>query len=203
MEYTVDDIKIISWPEPIRKRPSMYYRELGNEGCIWLIKEVLDSILDEKYQCKANNVEIRFTRHNEVVIEYNGIGLPYQTAKSEGIAQPVLYKSMMGLFFSGEPSEKEYKKYGHLCEIGSIFNVACKVLRIYTAKENKLYSMSFYQGCISTPLSEISIDRLVNKLQFTFDSEVIGECDIAEAMLKDIAESTQNKYQRAVIKYVD
>ncbi len=201
MEYTIDDIKIISWPEPVRKRPSMYYKHLGNEGCIWLIKEVLESILNEKYQCKAKEVEIRYTRHKEIVIEYNGRGLPIALSTSGKIPEPIVYRALMGLF-CGEFSEVDIKKYGHLAEIGSIFNAACKVLRVYTLCENKSYSMSFHQGCISTPLCESSTDSAMNKLQFTIDPDVLGNFEITETMLENIAESTQSKFQRAVVKYV-
>jgi len=89
MAYTEDDIKVLSWPEPIRKRPSLYYKCLGTEGCIWIIKEVLDSILDEKYQCKAKTVEIRFTRHKEIIIEYDGRGPSIETTISGGIPEPI------------------------------------------------------------------------------------------------------------------
>lgn len=201
MEYTADDIKIISWPEPIRKRPSMYYKYLGNEGCTWLLEEILESILDDKYLCKANAVEVRYTRHDEVIVEYNGQGIPIDISNEGGIPEPVIYRALMGLF-CGRFTEKDIKKYGHLVDIGAVLNAACKVLRIYCTDKNKYYSMSFYQGCISSPLSECSNGNGLNKIQFQLDKSVLGEFVVSNIMLKNVVKKVQSKYQNAQVHYV-
>lgn len=201
MEYTADDVKIINWPEPVRKRLSMYYKHLGNEGCFWLIEEILESILNEKYLCKASYVEVRYTRHREVVIEYNGKGIPVDVSSDGGIPEPVIYRTLMSLF-GGKLTEEDIRKYGHLIEVGSIFNAACKMLRIYCVSENKSYSVSFYQGCISSPLSESSNYSALTKLQFQLDSSVLGDFAISEHMLKSITDNMQSRYRGAEVKYV-
>src|SRR5690606_3340760 len=117
------------------------------------------------YMCKANYVEVRYTRHREVVIEYNGKGIPVDVSNDGGVPEPVIYRTLMGIP-GGKLTDEDVRKYGHLVEIGSIFNAACKVLRIYCVSDNKSYSMSFYQGCISSPLSESANDNALNKLQF-------------------------------------
>ena len=202
MQYTVDDIKVVSWPEPVRTRPSMYYRHLGNEGCTWLLEAVLESILNTKCGCNANTVEVRYTRHNEVIIEYDGQGMPANYSTEGGIPQPVIYRVLMGLSCI-ELTEEDIKKYGHLAEIGAIFNAACKVLRIYSVSKDKSYAVNFYKGCISSPLSESSDGITLNKLQFQFDVSVLGEFEISESMLKAITENLQSRYPEKQVKYVD
>jgi DNA gyrase subunit B len=201
MDYTVDDIKIISWPEPVRKRPEMYYKHLGSEGCVWLMEEILESILNEKYFCNASIVEIRYTRHDEVVVEYNGKGIPIDISNDNGIPEPIIYSTLTGLACGGY-SEEDAKKYGHLLEIGAILNAACKVLRIYCSVKNKYYGVSFYQGCISSPLRECSSGSQLNKLQFKFDSSVMGEFEVTEKMFKTVVETVQSKYKNAQVRYI-
>lgn len=200
MNYSADDIRVISWPEPVKVRPEMYFRCLGKEGCLELIEELIETILSEKYGCNASEVEVRFTRHEEVVIEYNGIGMPIKLSNIDEITQPIIYTTMMSLM-CGEPTCEDYRKYGHLVGIGPIFNAACKTLRISTWANEKSYSLSFYKGCLATLLSETSSSTNSNSLKFVFDSEVMGEFKIEEADLVHLVETLNNKYSDSTVVF--
>ena len=187
MNYTSDDIKIISWPEPIRNRPSMYLKALGKEGCMLLFEEVLETILDDQYECRADEVEIKFSRHGEIIIKYSGRGMPIELSKTNDFSHPVIYTTMMTLS-SGEFSKEDYWRYGHLVELGAIFNAVCKSLRITTVIDDKSFSLSFYKGCISNLLSENSKASERNSLRFSFDPEVMGSFEFTLADFEKVAE---------------
>ncbi len=199
MTYTADDIKIVSWPECIRNRPEMYFAHRGTEGCLWLLKELMEAILNEKYECNSTVVNLRLTRHKEIVIEYNGKGIPIENTKS-GILQPLIYKSFMTLP-GNSYQQRNYSRHGHLADIGSIFNVACKILHIKTNWQGKLYAMSFYQGCISSLLNESEAENKINSLRFVFDHGVMGDFELTSELLNKLVNNVQTKYDTADIKY--
>ena len=200
MKYTADDIKVISWPEPIRNRPGLYLKALGKEGCIALIEEILETILGDKYGCSADEVELRYTRHCEIVIVYSGIGMPVELTMIENISQPTIYRTMMSLS-NGAFSQEDYIKYGHLAELGPVFNAACKILRITTIWGINSYSLSFFNGCISSLISENSTVSEMNSLKFVFDSEVMGKFELTDNDFVGIAEKAQSKYQNSNVRY--
>lgn len=194
MEYTVDDLKIISWPEPVRVRPSLYMKELGTTGCVSIIKELLDTILSEEYWCNADNVELRFTRFKEIIIEYDGYGMPITCSNADGITQPLIYDIFMRLS-AGHFREEDYKKFGHLCEIGPIFNAVCKELQVSSIWDDKVYSLAFYKGCLSRVLSESNQVKPVNCLRFKFDEDVMGKIELGKEELEELTEDTLKKYK--------
>ena len=198
MEYTADDIKIISWPEPIRMRPYMYLKALGIEGCIALINEVMECILNDKYSCNATRVEIRLTRHKEIILEYDGLGMPLDISNIDNIPQPTIYRIFMTLC-CGELSDDYYSKFGHLAGVGPFFNAACKSLRITSIVNNRSYSLSFYKGCLSSPLAQSSSATSYNCLRFIFDPEVMGKFEMSSIDLIDIAKTNQRKYPNSKV----
>jgi len=200
MNYTADDIKIVSWPEPIRNRPGMYLDPLGKLGCIALIEEVLVTILDKKYGCAAEQVELRYTRHDEIIIEYSGSGMPVESSKIDGIIQPTIYRAMMSLS-CGAFEAKDFLRYGHLAEIGPIFNAACRVLRLTSVSAGKSYSLSFFKGCLSSLLSESSSTAELNSMRFVFDPEVMGDFELSAIDLEKIADNTLDKFENVRICY--
>ena len=196
----MDDLKILSWPDVIKNNPGRYYPYLSNEGCVWLIEKFIDSLINTKYQCHADYIEIRLTRHNEVVIEYNGKGFPISIDQQSEFPTPDIYSPLMS-FYSDKLTDNMVSKYGHLVEIGSRFNVACKTLRLFSVHKMDTYSVSFKQGCISTPLHKTKLELSLNRVQFEFDKNILGDFLLTEEMLIDIFKKCQLKHKNIKIQY--
>jgi DNA gyrase/topoisomerase IV subunit B len=193
MESTPIDIKIISWPDPIRKRPEMYLRSLGKEGCCYLLEQVLISIFDDKYQCCAESCNVVLTNPSGIIISYDGMGMPIDTEAAD-IPQPIIYRSMMTLF-GGRESDCHYKKYGHLATVGPVLNAVCRTLRLTTNVNERAYSVSFRNGCISSLLQECPITELGNSLQFEFDSGVLGNTKLSTNDARIIVDYINSCYE--------
>lgn len=200
MVYSADDIRVISWPELIRIRPLMYYSSVGQSGCIDLINQILERLVEEKYQCGATQVELRLTRHNEIIIEYDGRGMPVDSVDQDEIPQPRIYRTLMSLC-TGETTPKHFEKDGHLADIGALFNAACEALHLTTFWDEASYSVLFRQGCISTTLYKQAETSPINCLKFIFDKNVMGEFEITVTDLKDIVSIAQNKYPNSRILF--
>ena len=67
-DYGAEQIKVLDGLEAVRKRPSMYIGNTGEEGLHHLIWEVVDNSIDEALAEFCDHVEIQILQDNSVVV---------------------------------------------------------------------------------------------------------------------------------------
>ena len=162
--YGAKDIEVLEGLQPVRKRPSMYIGNTGNEGLHHLVNEVLDNSIDEVIAGHAKNIFFHYSKENYIIIKDDGRGIPidfHPKYKNKRALEIVLTKLHSG----GKFSEKVYKTSGGLHGVGiSVVNALSKKLEVKVYKKSKLYSQTYSRGVAK---NKIKIQKCNSKLKGT------------------------------------
>ena len=139
--YTEDNIRSLDWKEHIRMRPGMYIGKLGDgsspdDGIYILLKEVLDSSIDEYVMGAGKTIEISVQGTKVTVRDY-GRGIPL------GKVVDVVSKMNTG----GKYDSKAFKKSVGLNGVGTkAVNALSSYFRVESTRDSKSASAEFEQG---------------------------------------------------------
>ena len=162
--YGAKDIEVLEGLQPVRKRPSMYIGNTGDEGLHHLVNEVLDNSIDEVISGHAKNIFFHYSKENYIIIKDDGRGIPidfHPKYKNKRALEIVLTKLHSG----GKFSEKAYKTSGGLHGVGiSVVNALSKKLEVKVYKKSKLYSQTYSRGVAK---NKIKIQKCSSKLKGT------------------------------------
>lgn len=197
MEFSSDNIKIIRGLSTIRRRPDIYFKEKGRNICISLLKDIIASISEPSYHCCASIINIRALQKGGVRIKYDGAGMPSESSIVDGVSHPILYTSILSLSHR-DSKEINFRKYGHLTEVGPFLAALSQELTIETIVENKTFSVSFEFGAISSLLSE-TVQSDLNEIYVVFAPELIKEGDINSLELEQIVSWAKSKFTKTKI----
>ncbi|MCX4718450.1 ATP-binding protein [Streptomyces virginiae] len=102
--YDAGHIKVLEWPEAVRRRPGMYIGSTGERGLRQLILEVADQAVNEAVSGRAGAVGVTLLADGGVRVTDDGPGIPFAAAgDTEG---PGLEALLTQLSFGARPGDR-------------------------------------------------------------------------------------------------
>ncbi len=176
--YGAEQIKVLDGLEAVRKRPSMYIGNTGEEGLHHLIYEVVDNSIDEALAGYCDHINIVIHEDNSVTVEDNGRGIPVDKHPTEQMS--ALELVMTTLHAGGKFDHSTYKVSGGLHGVGvSVVNALSKHTVAQIQRNGKIYRQSYEYGIRSSELEEIGVsEQTGTKIYFAPDPEIFSETTV-------------------------
>jgi DNA gyrase subunit B len=201
--YGAEQIKVLDGLEAVRKRPSMYIGNTGEEGLHHLIWEVVDNSIDEALAGFCTRIKVTIHPDNSVSVEDDGRGIPVDMHPTEKMS--ALELVMTTLHAGGKFDHATYKVSGGLHGVGvSVVNALSSLTVAEIKRNGKIYRQSYRCGY---KISELEIvgesDRTGSKITFKADPEIFQETtsyvyDTVKTRLREL--SFLNKDVRIYLK---
>lgn len=190
--YGAEQIKVLDGLEAVRKRPSMYIGNTGEDGLHHLIYEIVDNSIDESLAGYCDRIRVKIHEGNTVSVEDNGRGIPVATHPTENMS--ALELVMTTLHAGGKFDHSSYKVSGGLHGVGiSVVNaLSCKVTAT-VKREGKIHRQNYEYGHRVTDLEVIGdSEHTGTKIVFTPDDTIFTETtvfkyDIVKNRLRELA----------------
>lgn len=176
--YDAINIQVLDGLEAVRKRPSMYIGNTGEEGLHHLIYEVVDNSIDEALAGYCNKINIIIHEDNSVTVEDNGRGIPVEMHPTEKMS--ALELVMTTLHAGGKFDHSTYKVSGGLHGVGvSVVNALSKKTVAEIKRNGKIYRQTYEYGFRTSDIEEIGVsDQTGTSIFFKPDSEIFQETTV-------------------------
>ena len=145
MNYTIDDIKSLSFKDGVRQRIQMYLGSADNEGAYQAFKEIINNATDEAICGFGNKIDISVDEENNTIeVQDYGRGVPFGIRENgENVLVSIYSKSHTG----GKFEEGAYKNVGGLNGIGA----KCVCLSsldfvVESCRDGKMARAMFFKG---------------------------------------------------------
>ena len=201
--YGAEQIKVLDGLEAVRKRPSMYIGNTGEEGLHHLIYEVVDNSIDEALAGYCNQISIIIHEDNSVTVEDNGRGIPVDRHPTEQMS--ALELVMTTLHAGGKFDHSTYKVSGGLHGVGvSVVNALSKHTVAEVNRNGKKYRQTYAYGIRTSELLEIGVsEQTGTSIFFVPDPEIFNETtafqyEIVKTRMRELA--FLNKNIRIILK---
>ncbi|KAB2892191.1 MAG: DNA topoisomerase (ATP-hydrolyzing) subunit B [Desulfobulbaceae bacterium] len=178
VSYGAEQIKVLDGLEAVRKRPSMYIGNTGEEGLHHLIWEVVDNSIDEALAGFCSHIRVTIHPDNSVSVEDNGRGIPVDMHPTEKMS--ALELVMTTLHAGGKFDHSTYKVSGGLHGVGvSVVNAlsSCTVAEI--KRNGKIYRQTYRCGEKTSELEIVGeSERTGSKITFQADPSIFQETTV-------------------------
>lgn len=195
--YEAEHIQVLDGLEAVRKRPSMYIGNTGEEGLHHLIYEVVDNSIDEALAGYCNQISIIIHEDNSVTVEDNGRGIPVDMHPTEKMS--ALELVMTTLHAGGKFDHATYKVSGGLHGVGvSVVNALSKRTVAEVKRNGKIYKQTYEYGIRTSDLLEVGVsDETGTCIYFIPDPEIFTETtvflyEIVKTRLRELAFLNKN-----------
>ncbi|MFJ6479002.1 ATP-binding protein [Streptomyces sp. NPDC091682] len=81
IKYDASHIKVLEWPEAVRKRPGMYIGSTGERGLHQMVFEVAERAVNEAVAGRASSVGVTLMADGGVRVDDDGPGIPFGAAE--------------------------------------------------------------------------------------------------------------------------
>jgi DNA gyrase subunit B len=176
--YDAEHIQVLDGLEAVRKRPSMYIGNTGEEGLHHLIYEVVDNSIDEALAGYCNQISVVIHEDNSVTVEDNGRGIPVDMHPTEQMS--ALELVMTTLHAGGKFDHATYKVSGGLHGVGvSVVNALSKRTVAEIKRNGKVYKQTYECGIRTSDLQEVGVsDETGTSIFFIPDPEIFSETTV-------------------------
>ncbi len=173
--YGAQQIQVLDGLEAVRKRPSMYIGNTGEEGLHHLIYEVVDNSIDEALAGHCDRISVTIHDDNSVTVEDNGRGIPVDMHPTEQMS--ALELVMTTLHAGGKFDHSTYKVSGGLHGVGvSVVNALSARTVAQVNRNGRIYRQSYAFGIRTSELEEIGAsDATGTSIFFTPDAQIFTE----------------------------
>ncbi len=174
-KYGAEQIKVLDGLEAVRKRPSMYIGNTGEEGLHHLIWEVVDNSIDEALAGFCKRIRVVIHEDNSVSVEDDGRGIPIDVHPTENIT--ALELVMTTLHAGGKFDHSTYKVSGGLHGVGvSVVNALSIEATAEVRRNGCIFTQRYERGNAVSELQEIGkSEKRGTKISFKADPEIFTE----------------------------
>lgn len=160
--YSAKSIRVLEFPEAIRRRPGMYVGSTEHEGAFRCLREVIDNAIDEYLDGHGNRIRITVdTSTWTFYVADMGRGIPVDIHQATGLpaATTVFTRIHAGAKFDAD----SYKTSSGMNGVGaSATNALSEYFAFWTFRSNKWHHQSFSQGFATSDLKKSSPDKAVS-----------------------------------------
>lgn len=176
--YGAEQIQVLDGLEAVRKRPSMYIGNTGEEGLHHLIYEVVDNSIDEALAGHCDYISVVIHEDNSVTVEDNGRGIPVDKHPTEKMS--ALELVMTTLHAGGKFDHYSYKVSGGLHGVGvSVVNALSKETTAEIKRNGKTYRQTYACGMRTSDLEEIGTSTETGtSIHFAPDPSIFQESTV-------------------------
>jgi len=177
LEYSSRDIKILEGLKAVRKRPSMYIGDTGEEGLHHLVFEVIDNSIDEAMADYCDSIYVSINEGGTVTVRDNGRGIPID--KHPEIDKSGVEIVMTKLHAGGKFDHKTYKVSGGLHGVGvSVVNALSEFLEVTVYRDGGVYTQEYKKGLPQEELKKVgNSDKTGTQVTFSPDSDIFETTD--------------------------
>jgi topoisomerase-4 subunit B len=141
-QYTAEDIEVLTWLEPVRKRPGMYTDTTRPNH---LAQEVIDNSVDEALAGHADQIDVVLHKDGSITVTDNGRGMPVDIHPEQGV--PGVEVILSTLHAGGKFSNKNYQFSGGLHGVGvSVVNALSGRLEVLIRRDGNVHRIEFAGG---------------------------------------------------------
>ncbi|MCZ7649039.1 MAG: DNA topoisomerase (ATP-hydrolyzing) subunit B [Planctomycetota bacterium] len=171
--YTSDEIRVLEFPEAIRKRPGMYVGGTNENGLHHCVYEAIDNAVDEHMAGHCKNIKVHIFQDGSLSVEDDGRGIPVDEHAEKKVS--TLELVMTELHAGGKFGDtKGYKVSGGLHGVGiKCANALSEWFHVTVWRGGGQYEQRYDRGIKSGPVRQTgAANQHGTRVHFKLDHEI-------------------------------
>ena len=154
--YGADDIKVLGFPEAIRKRPGMYVGGANENGLHHLVYEAVDNAVDERMAGYCKIIKVQLYKDGSVSVEDDGRGIPVAEHSTEKISTLEVVMTVLHAGGKFGTDTKGYKVSGGLHGVGvKCANALSEWMHVTVQRDGGVFTQNYCRGVRQGPVERI------------------------------------------------